>query len=423
MAEAFHHGPEIIERKEAAGTIREVKSAVTFIVGTAPIHLIAETAEDRAALINKRIIIRKREDIAVQLGPNTEGYSLPQALEAIFNKVDRGQGGGTIIAVNVFDPDIHKDGTAPDPSKVAAIDIIGKFDSAGTASGFKLAYGCFNAYGYFPKILLAPRFSTLPGVRAEMEIIGNKIKAIHLDDLPLGLTIQQALEERGTAGLYNTNSERALLFYPQVKAVDSIAGDIILQPYSQHYAGVMIATDLADGYHYSPSNRAMADVYGMERDITYYPGEYGSDTNALNAAGIITIKNHYGTGFRTWGNRSSAFPTSTDMRNFVHARRIFDMVHEAALYYLDERTDGLGSLDVIDLVEEDVNAFLRKKEGEKALYGGRFNFDRQKTTSRSVADCQYFYRMSMMPTGIMERVTVDSYLDLKFAKTALGLSE
>ena len=34
MSVNFHHGPEIIERREGAGIIRDVKSAVTFIVGT-----------------------------------------------------------------------------------------------------------------------------------------------------------------------------------------------------------------------------------------------------------------------------------------------------------------------------------------------------------------------------------------------------
>lgn len=423
MPENFHHGPEIIERSEAAGIVRDVKSAVTFIPGTAPIHLIAEDAEARAALINKRLIIRRREDIAALLGPNIPGYSLPQAVEAIFNKVANGQGGGTIIVVNVFDPDKHKDDAdKPDPSKVTALDINGAYDAAGNATGLQLAYGCFNSFGFFPKVLLAPGFSELPSVRAQMAVVCNKIKAINITDMPLGLTPQQALEERGTSGLYNTASERAVLCYPRVKALDSASDDLTLQPFSQHYTGVLIATDLSQGYHYSPSNREMVDVFGLERDIAFYPDDYQSDTDLLNGAGIVTVMNMFGSGFRTWGNRSAAFPTSIDMKNFIHARRIFDMVHEAALYYLLRRIDMLGDLDMLEMVEEDVNAFLRQKQGDKAIYGGRFRFDRTKTTSRTVADGQYFYNLAMMPMGIVERLTVDSYLDISFAKTALGLS-
>lgn len=422
MADNFHHGPEVIEQESAEGTIRDVKSSVTMIVGTAPVHLVHENAEARAAFINKRILIRSPKDAVAAFAPNTPGYTLVAAIEAMFNKTVNGQGGGTIIAVNVFDPDVHQEDGKPDPAAVTAADIIGAVDTAGTYSGFQLAYGAFNALGFFPKVLMAPGFSTLPGVRAAMEVIANKIHAIHLSDLPLGLTVQQALEQRGTTGAYNTSSERALLFYPQVKALDSVTGDMTLQPYSQHYAGVLIASDLAHGYHHSPSNRAMADVYGLERDISFYPGDYQSDTNLLNGAGIITAMNYYGSGFRTFGNRSAAFPTSTDMRGFVHARRILDMIHESVLYYAMERTDRLATAVNLDIVEEDVNAFLRQKVGDGVLYGGRCAFDRTKTTKRTVADGHVLYKLDLMPVGVTERLTFDSYLDLDFARAALGLA-
>lgn len=422
MADAFHHGPEIIERDEAEGIVRDVKSAVTMIVGTAPIHLVHSTPDDRQKFINKRIIIRSMKDCVAAFGPNTEGYSIPQAIEAIFNKVQNGQGGGTIIAVNVFDPDIHQDGGTPDPSKVTAADINGTIDAFGNSTGFELAYGAYNAHGFFPKILIAPGFSTLSGIRAKMAVVCEKIHAMNISDLTFGLSVQQAVEQRGTSGDYNTSSERAIFCYPHVKALNSITGDISLQPYSQHFAGMIISTDLAEGYHHSPSNREMNDVMGMERDIAFYPGDYQSETNDLNGAGIVTIRNSFGSGFRTWGNRSAAFPTSINMKNFIHARRIFDMVHESALYYLLERTDKIATPANVELIEEDVNAFLRKKEGEGALYGGRFTFNRTKTTKRDVADGRLYYTLEMMPVGIMERLTAESYLDLDFAKNALGLA-
>ena len=194
MSVNFDHGPEIIERREGAGIIRDVKSAVTFIVGTAPIEYIYDTPEKRKNVINKRLVIRSQKEAVSLLGPQKAGYTLPEAISAIFNKVQDGQGGGTIIAVNVFDPDKHKnDDGKPDPSMVVASDIVGGFDEAGQASGFQLAYGTFNELGFFPKILLAPRFSTHIGVRTGMNVISNKIHAIDISDLPAGLTIQQAV--------------------------------------------------------------------------------------------------------------------------------------------------------------------------------------------------------------------------------------
>ncbi|CAM1655695.1 C-terminal domain [Bartonella choladocola] len=425
MPENFHHGPEVIERREGAGIVREAKSAVTMIVGTAPIQEIYDDTDKRKAAINKRIVIRKPEDAAALLGPQVGGgYSIPEAIKAIFNKAQDGQGGGTIIAVNVFDPDKHKDENGkPDPTMVTAAEINGTIDAAGNASGFQLAYGAYNELGYFPKILIAPRYSTHAGVRTEMDVISNKLHAVNISDLPLGMTIEQAIASRGKGGEYNTASDRAILMYPQVKSYDPVFDDVVNQPFSQHMAGVIVATDLAQGYHYSPSNKAMADVVGIERDISYHPGDYQSDTNALNGVGIVTAMNMFANGFRTWGNRSAAFPSDLSQRNFIQTRRTMDMVHESVLYYMQQRVDGIATPANLEWVEADVNAFLRKKEGDGALYSGsRFFFDRVKTTSRDVADGHFYYHLDIQPVSVMERLTVDSYLDLSIVRNALGLA-
>lgn len=421
MAANYHHGPEIIELASTSGTVRDVKSAVTLLVGTAPIQAVHSTTAARAGYINKRVMVRSLDD-AAQFGPETAGYSIPQALSAIFNKVINGQSGGSICVVNVFDPDTHKTAGAPDPTLIGATHINGTVDAAGKATGFKLAYGMFNAVGYLPKILIAPRFSTLAGVRTEMETVAQRLHAVHVSDLPAGLTVQQAIAERGVGGGYNTASDRAIACYPQVLAYDPVVDALALQPYSQHYAGVMVATDLAEGYHFSPSNHEMTDVKGIERDISFYPGDYSSETNALNEAGITTVMNMFASGYRVWGNRSLAWPTSTDMKNFVYVRRIFDMVHESILYYTLQRTDRPGTLSFLEAVEEDVNRFLRAKEGDGVLYGGRFAFNRSKTTTDTVTLGQYYYKLSMMPVGITERLTVESVLDTTYAVSALGLA-
>lgn len=423
MSVNFHHGPEIIERREGAGIIRDVKSAVTFIVGTAPIHDIYDTPEKRKPFINKRIVIRSIKDAVAILGPQKAGYTLPEAISAIFNKVQDGQGGGTIIAINVFDPDKHKDANGqPDPTVVTTSEIIGSYDEAGQPSGFQLVYGTFNELGFFPKILLAPRYSTHIGVRAAMNVISNKVHAIDISDLPAGFTIQQAVAARGVGGEYNTSSDRSILTYPQVKAYDPVVDDVVNQPFSQHFAGVIVATDLAQGFQYSPSNKIMTDVVGMERDISYHPGELSSDTNALNEVGIVTVMNMYGRGFRAYGNRSAAFPSDITQRSFIQTRRTIDLIHESALYYLQERIDSLATSLGIEQVEEDVNTFLRQKEGEGVLYGGRFNFDRSRTTARNVADGHFYYTLKLAPVAPMEWLTVESYLDINLINNALGLA-
>lgn len=418
MSATFHHGPEVVEHKDGVTIVRDVKSAVTYLCGTAPIQDVHATAPARAPFINKRVIVRTPAEGAAAFGQHKAGYTIPAALDAIF---DQG-GGGTIIVNNVFDPDVHKEGTAPDPSKVTATDINGVISTGGVATGLKGAYECYSRFGYFPKLFLAPGYSPTATVRAEMDVVATRLNAIAICDLPLGLTKQQAVEARGVAGTANTSSARVVLTYPHVEIEDTTgAAETRLDPLSSRLAGLIIATDLSQGWHHSPSNREIKGVVGTEVDINFYPSDYQNDTNFLNEAGIVTCMRSFATGYRAFGNRSAAFPTSAHVENFIHARRTLDMIHEAIIFFVMNYVDRLGSSANVEAAEEGVNAYLRSKTGN-AIYGGDFRFDRVKNTAEQIADGRFYYKLRCHPMSVMERITIDSYVDTSFISNALQLA-
>lgn len=410
----FHHGPEVIEHKDGVSVVRDVKSAVTYINGTAPIGDVHVTPAERAAYVNKRIIVRTREEAAAAFGGQTAGFTIPQALDAIF---DHGAG-GTIIVNNVFDPDIHANVAA-----VTAADLIGGVDVTGIATGLSGAKTCYNQFGYFPKIILSAQ-SSVPGVRVEMDSMAHMLNAMAICDLPVGLTKQQAVSARGTSGVVNANtsSARTILTYPHVKVADTITGDERLEPLSQRLAGLMIQTDLEQGYHHSASNREIAGVIGIETDINFYPSDTANDTNFLNEAGIVTCMRSFGTGFRSYGNRSAAFPTSSHVENFINARRILDQLHDAIIFFSMQYVDRIGTPQNVEALEEAINAFLRKKTGDGVLYGGTYRFDRARSTPAEIADGHFHYTLECHPTTVMERLTTHSYVDTKFIANALSLA-
>ncbi|MUO78147.1 phage tail protein [Agrobacterium vitis] len=419
MAATFHHGPEVVEHKDGVSVVRDVKSAVTYVNGTAPIHLIHDTAAKRAEYINKRVVIRTRTEAAAAFGEHVAGYTIPAALDAIFDQGD----GGTIIVNNVFDPDTHKSGTTPDPAAVTVQEINGGISAAGVARGFSGAYECYNSLGYFPKIIIAPGYSPSAVVRAEMDVVASRLNALAIADLPLGLTKQQAVEARGTSGTANTSSARTVLTYPHVVIEDTTgAAETRLDPLSSRLAGVIIATDLDEGWHHSPSNREIKGVVDLETPINFYPSDYQNDTNFLNEAGIVTAMRSFATGFRTFGNRSAAFPSSSHVENFIHARRILDMSHESIIFYLMNYADKIGTVPNIEAVEEGVNSYLRSKIGDGVFYGASFRFDTAKNTAAQIADGRFFYKFECHPISVMERITVDSYVDTKFIADALSLA-
>lgn len=418
MAATFHHGPEVIEHKDGVTVVRDVKSAVTYVNGTAPIQDVHATALAREDYINKRVIVRSRAEGAAAFGEHKAGYTIPAALDAIFDQGD----GGTIIVNNVFDPDVHKEGANPDPSKVTTVDINGTISPAGLASGFSGAYECYSKFGYFPKLIIAPGYSPAATVRAEMDVVANRLHALAIADLPLGLTKQQAVEARGATGTANTSSARVVLTYPHVVIEDTTgAAETRLDPLSSRLAGIIVATDLNEGWQNSPSNREIKGVVDLEVPINFYPSDYQNDTNFLNEAGIVTAMRSFATGIRVFGNRSAAFPTSSHVENFIHARRILDMIHEAIIFYTMNYVDRLGTRATVEAAEEGVNAYLRSKT-DIAIYGGTFRFDRQKNTAEQIADGKFYYRLECHPISVMERITIDSYVDTKFISNALSLA-
>lgn len=414
MTTNFHHGPEVIEHKDGVSVVRDVKSAVTYVNGTAPIGDVHDTPAKRADYINKRLIIRTREEAVAAFGPQTAGYTIPQALDAIF---DHGSG-GTIVVNNVFDPDTHANVAA-----VTAAELTGGIDANGVATGMAGAQTCYAQFGYFPKILLSA-LSSDPGVRVEMDAVAHRLNALAICDLPVGLTKQQAVEARGTGGVVNANtsSARTIFTYPHVKVADTVTGDPRLEPLSQRIAGLMIKTDLEQGYHVPFGNRELAGVIGSEVDINFYPSDYANDTNLLNEAGIVTCMRSFATGFRAFGNRSAAYPSSSHVENFIHARRILDQLHDSITFFTMQYVDRLGTPQNVEALEEAVNAFLRAKTGQGVLYGGTYRFDREKNTSAQIADGHFHYTLECHPTSVAERITTHSYVDTKFINSALALA-
>ena len=76
---------------------------------------------------------------------------------------------------------------------------------------------------------------------------------------------------------------------------------------------------------------------------------------------------------------------------------------------------------LIEATEEAVNAYLRQKEGT-AIYGGRYAFDREKNQAMTIMGGRVHYRLDLCPVSVGELITTGSYVDLDFAKAALGLA-
>ncbi|MDH0894357.1 MULTISPECIES: phage tail sheath subtilisin-like domain-containing protein [unclassified Pseudomonas] len=467
MSANYLHGIETTEIERGMRQIRQVKSAVIAILGTAP-----------AGPVNTPVLSLNERDAAA-FGPDIEGFSLPRYLDSLYQA-----GAGTVVVINVLNPATHRtvvpaqdmtfaaDGTLQlpkgavlavevksrdgsttyaatdyvlepltgkvvrttastipasgevsvaftyaDPSKVTAGDIIGDVDAAGLRTGIKALGDCFNLFGLEPKILIAPDFSSLSSVSAELTAATSRHQAVAYIDAPIGATPAQVIAGRGPAGAiaFNTSSDRVRLCYPHVKVYDARTNQERLEPLSVRAAALRAKVDLDLGYWWSSSNQELLGVLGLERPLTARIDDPNSEVNLLNEVGVTTVFNSFGTGFRLWGNRTAAWPTVTHMRNFENVRRTKDLIDESIRFSSLQFQDRPVTQALIDSIVESVNGFGRKLIGDDALLGFECWYDPARNPKADVqaGHLVFNYKLTVPPPferGTYETEITDEYL-------------
>ena len=300
-----------------------------------------------------------------------------------------------------------------DPSLVVAAAVIGGVTGGGsTFAGLAVLDTIYNLRGYKPKLIICPGFSDDDGVAAEMVAKGVSLGAYVLLDAPFGSTRDNAIAGRsGTAPVTNfdTSQRQAILCYPHV--LDSEDNP---QPLSQYAAGVIARTDKERGYWWSPSNKEILGITGIELDLTADPvSPVGTDVNALNAAGIVTVAKWFGAGFRLWGNRSALFPSDTSPLNFIAVGRTFDIFSEslarAAVPFVDRPINNA----LIDAVVDTGNSFIREQVVLGALLdGSEVYYDKAKNPTTALAAGRITFSVVIMPPTPAETIIFDTTLDI-----------
>lgn len=399
---AFHHGTETKRENGGSVAVSTVDSAIIGIVGTAPI-----------GAVNDLTVCQTTKDFSKFGVILNKGFTLPDAFDILARYAS-----GKVYVVNVLDPTKHKtnitnealtqdtntlraqtahpgllnltlvsdrtltDGTDysvdmqtgeiifkekhtelqatydyADPTKVTEEDIKGGIDSVtGKRKGFELLRDGFNLFGADAKILICPEFDKTASCAAALSTLAEQLKAVAYVQLPKGTSLSKAIQARGPIGVLNASasSERVRHFYPY-----ALGSSNTLESLAVHAAGLRMKTDTDNGYWFSTSNRQLQGVIGMEVPLTARVDDEQSETNLLNAVGITTIFNSFGTGFRLWGNRSSNYPTVTHIINFETALRTGDLIDESIrrteLQFIDRPIDDA----LIDSLLETVDTYLR----------------------------------------------------------------
>lgn len=413
---AFHHGSETTRVNGGSVAVSTVDGAIIGIVGTAPM-----------GAVNELTVCLTKKDFAKFGTILGQGFTLPDAFDILARYAS-----GQVYVVNVLDPAKHRtsvdnepltldtntlmaqtakqgllslsltaetgslnEGTDytvnlqtgeitfaryqenarasyvyADPTKVTEDDIKGGVDSlTGKRKGFELLRDGFNLFGADAKILICPEYDKTASCAAALATLADQMHAKAYIQLPKGTSLSKAIAGRGPMGTINASAsnENVRHFFPY-----AIGSSNSLESLATHAAGLRMKVDVDHGYWFSTSNRELSGVIGMEIPLTARVDDLQSETNRLNAVGITTIFNSFGTGFRLWGNRSSNFPTVTHISCFEVASRTGDIIDEsirqAELQFIDQPIDDA----LLDSFVETIDTFLRS---QKSLVGYSVGLD------------------------------------------------
>ena len=403
----YLHGVETQPRGNAPKNVSEVKTSVIGIVGKA-----ASTGWEEEPPVNTPIVILKSDDVEKKLGSSDEEGTLPYYLKKAYEQFDKEvpviiavsvgtnaadstdgendeesgvvylvdhegniivDGDGNPIVVSTDAADAAEAETDLTPTPLHDGEGLSAEDVAGNVLRYTGVWALMKSQlrtRYVPRILIAPGYSHNRAVADALTSVANKLRARAFVDGDMD-SVEAAILARGdAASSFGIHEKRTNLCFPRL-----VNGDKVY-PMSLIAAAVRAKTDMDSkkGYHWSISSKKITGFTGLDVDVIYSINDKTAQSQYLNAAGILTVKNVDELQF--CGNCNSSFDLNSSIGNTDHERfevtsTTGDVIEDSVEYYTEQRIDQPINDVWIDDIVSDVSAFLRKLKKRGAIAGGR----------------------------------------------------
>lgn len=268
------------------------------------------------------------------------------------------------------------------PTAVTAADIIGGIDGDGRPTGLELVDQVFPRFRVLPGMILAPGYSDDSGVAAVMVAKAGNVNGLFRATAITDLSADQNYTDAPAWKSDNSyTSPTQIAAYPMIKLGDKTFH------LSTQLAGVLAATDAANGGipYVSLSNqplRADAAVLADGTPMFLDPAQAAY----LNGEGIVTALNFVG-GWKAWGNRTAAYPGTTDPKDaFIPVRRMMDWIRNTIILTYWQRLDAPITPRLIEAITDSVNLWLNGLAAQGAILGGRVEFNLSENPQTDLMD-------------------------------------
>jgi len=302
------------------------------------------------------------------------------------------------------------------PESVTAEDIIGGIDTATMAAeGLELVEEVFPRFGLIPGTIIAPGWSEKPEVAAVMAAkvdgIDGHFHAIAIADIPTG-EVKSYTAASEWKNRNNYTDRNLVACWPMVRLGNEKFH------LSTQIASMINRTDADHGDvpYYSPSNKRLQANGGCLADGTEVFLS-NLQANYLNGQGIVTALNFIG-GWKSWGNRTGAYPSNTDVKdNFIVQRRMFHWVGNTLITSFWAKIDEPANKRLIETIIDSANIWLNGLTAKGALLGGRVEFLESENPKTDLMDGKLRFHVYMTPPAPAREIVFIQEYDPRYIDT------
>lgn len=401
---SYLHGIEIKEGEKRSITTTG-ETSIIALVGTAP-----------KGDVGKVKLITSIDAARSVYGEDISGFTIPSALETIFSYIN-----AKVLVVNVLSPDkaaalLEENGTMTRDDNGAVATNIYKTSlpevvdyTTDIVKAIDSLLQIDDTIALKPNIIIAPGYSQLAPVLNKLSEVATKLQGFAVADI-IADDVQAALAARAS-GVFNTVSQAVVLCYPTIERYNAHENTNDLIAISVHWAAAKVLRDTQKGYWLSPSNTELVGVLGLTAKITSSLTDSTADTNLLNGQGIVTVFRKSGSGTRLWGNWTAAFPSDKTTTAMIAPRAVRMAIREALIDSSLDRLDRNVTQIVIDLIVEDVNAFIRTLVGGGVIIDGECLYDVDKNSSSELAQGKITFTYYVKFAPSTERITFEEIVE------------
>jgi phage tail sheath protein FI len=297
--------------------------------------------------------------------------------------------------------------TKTNPSAITKADIIGGIDvTTDKGTGLEAIEEVFPVHSIVPGILITPGYSQEPEVAAVLaakcDNINGCFRCISYVDAD-SETVIRAQDVNDWKNDNNYVSNRLAVMWPRVGLDEKqfwLSTQVAALTQWVDHSNTEIPYESPSNKHLK-INKTVAGPIGTPVDLFFSK----ASADSLNGQGIVTSINWL-SGWKCWGNRMSAYPSTSDVKDvWIPVRRMTDFIGNSIVLTVFQFVDKPGNRRLIDSIIDSLNIWLNSLVAAGYLLGARVEFRHDENPTTELLSGHYkfhVYQASPIPAEWIE---------------------